>query len=598
MRKTTVFVFGLLFVIVFSSTASAIIDYVDSPTPSDTETGISYADNVSTCVDITVPGQSCTADMYFYENSSGSWVEYGQSWYDRDWNYRKSFTINHTFVDGSLSGFPFLVDLVEDSDLVTYAQADFDDVVFVDSDNNLLPFEFDCFNASTGNLTAWVNISSVSGSVDTVFYMYYGNPSVSSMANPAGTWDSNFVGVWHMNKDNATHTWDSTSNDNDGEFVGTVTETSGVVGNSLYLSDIPEIHIPNDASLEITDEIFMEGFLTHRKDTESFSYFWDIQNNGPLSGWYCFYRWDSNFLQASYYNDSGDNGYMRDYPGLTVNHTYYTIFDWKADGYTHFYLDGVVTDNESSDFSTIGWGAHPDFKLRGNYVDYDELRMSKTIRSSAWVNLTFDTCNQTTGLLTTGKQEIDDGTVTDTYCADFSVNCGTTYYWSVNTIFNCSGSIWWENHTYSFTTSDCPVSHINPVNNSCCNCPCCISICAKMSNLTSDTIKFAFQSNYTGIWSSLEDERIAPANATYCLCVPEFVWYNYTYYWRVVYNVGDGAEYSDIYSFTTEESIDDCPCGETGNTGSMVEYFDYGILGLIGILGLLSVLFIVDKRRK
>jgi len=183
-----------------------------------------------------------------------------------------------------------------------------------------------------------------------------------------------------------------------------------------------------------------------------------------------------------------------------------------------------------------------------------------------------------------------------TYCGNLSVVCGASYYWLVATLFNCSGSLWWENHTYSFFTSDCPVSHISPSNNSVDNCPCCLAICAKMSNLTGDAVKFAFQSNYSGSWSNLEDERVVPSNTTYCICVPEFVWFNYTYYWRVVYNVGDGAEYSDVFSLVTAENVSDCPCGES-DSGYVEVYDGYSMIGFVGVIGILGLLFAGFKRR-
>jgi len=181
------------------------------------------------------------------------------------------------------------------------------------------------------------------------------------------------------------------------------------------------------------------------------------------------------------------------------------------------------------------------------------------------------------------------------YCGNFSVLCGTTYYWKVASLIDCGQGTWWENHTYSFTTADCSVSHVTPSNNSINNCPCCLAICVKMSNLSGDTIKFAFQSNYTGSWTALEDDRVVPANETYCICVPEFVWFNYTYYWRVIYHDNNGVNYSDVYHFTTADNIADCPCG-TGNNSDMVTYPDFGILGLIGILGLVGLIIIKNRR--
>jgi len=185
-----------------------------------------------------------------------------------------------------------------------------------------------------------------------------------------------------------------------------------------------------------------------------------------------------------------------------------------------------------------------------------------------------------------------------TYCGNFSVECGTSYWWSVNTSFNCSGSIWWENHTYSFTTVDCYVSHVSPVNGSTTDCPCCMSLCAKFTNLTGDFVKFAFQSNYTGVWSNLEDSRVAPANTTYCLCVPEFVWYDYTYYWRIVY-YDDGASISDVYHFTTESDVDNCPCGLQDTTSDAIVYYKYyDVFGLLALLLIASFISIWYLRRK
>lgn len=185
-----------------------------------------------------------------------------------------------------------------------------------------------------------------------------------------------------------------------------------------------------------------------------------------------------------------------------------------------------------------------------------------------------------------------------TYCGDLSVECGTTYHWKVGGYINCSGSTWWENHTYSFTTTDCPISHVSPVNGSSNHCPCCLAICAKFTNISGDTMKIVFQSNYSGSWQDLEDKRVVDANRTYCLCVPEFVWYNYTYYWRVGYADDTGTNYSDVFHFTTEEDIENCPCGESSGGCRGEVYNNDSFLGIIGIFGLLGVLSLIVRRKR
>jgi len=191
--------------------------------------------------------------------------------------------------------------------------------------------------------------------------------------------------------------------------------------------------------------------------------------------------------------------------------------------------------------------------------------------------------------------------VKGTYCGNLSVDCGTTYYWRVAAFINCTDWGWWENHTYSFTTVDCPVSHIYPSNNSVNLCPCCLALCAKFTNLSGDTMKFTFQSNYTGSWQNLEDSRVAPANETYCICVPEIVWFNYTYYWRVIYYDDSGANSSDIFSFTTAAHVEDCPCGDKGSGIIYVEenwIFAATVSSTLCFLIAIVLIFYFTKKRR
>jgi hypothetical protein len=101
--------------------------------------------------------------------------------FDEGWQYRKKVTIDHDLVDGNLASFPVLVSTT-DSDLRDKAQNDGDDILFMDGPGvaNRLYHEVEFFDGSNGELVAWVNVPSLSSSVDTVLYMYYGNPSSSS----------------------------------------------------------------------------------------------------------------------------------------------------------------------------------------------------------------------------------------------------------------------------------------------------------------------------------------------------------------------------------------------------------------------------------
>ena len=66
--------------------------------------------------------------------------------------------------------------------------------------------------------TAWVKIPTIDDTTDTEFFMYYGNPSAANQEDIAGgVWDSNYVGVWHLNNNDFL---DSTSNNIHGTNSG------------------------------------------------------------------------------------------------------------------------------------------------------------------------------------------------------------------------------------------------------------------------------------------------------------------------------------------------------------------------------------------
>ena len=133
-----------------------------------------------------------------------------------NFKYYKEITIASSKVIGSgvHSNFPLLVNIT-DQDLHDDVQADGDDIAFANEtdwlDHEIELFDQD-YSGTHAHLVAWVNVPSLSTSIDTKIHMYYGNSTMQSQENPSGVWKSNYKGVWHLN----TTLLDSTSNDNDG----------------------------------------------------------------------------------------------------------------------------------------------------------------------------------------------------------------------------------------------------------------------------------------------------------------------------------------------------------------------------------------------
>src|SRR6185369_13145096 len=147
------------------------------------------------------------------------------NWYSAAWSNRKPIRISRTGVVGgaNLTNFPVLVSLT-DGNLQTTAKADGSDILFTASDG-LTKLNHEVEQYAGGTLAAWVNVPVVSASADTTIYLYYGNPAAANGQNPAGVWDTDFKGVYHL--DGVT---DSTGNANHGVNSGATTVV-GKIGN-------------------------------------------------------------------------------------------------------------------------------------------------------------------------------------------------------------------------------------------------------------------------------------------------------------------------------------------------------------------------------
>lgn len=112
-------------------------------------------------------------------------------------------------LSSNLTNFPVEVSFTDTGLSGANTQSSGNDILFTDSTGEtLLPFEIENFTNASGALTAWVNISSLSSSADTIIYMYYGNPSTASKANATGTWPTSsgpdYGAVYHMQQNPGT----------------------------------------------------------------------------------------------------------------------------------------------------------------------------------------------------------------------------------------------------------------------------------------------------------------------------------------------------------------------------------------------------------
>jgi len=123
--------------------------------------------------------------------------------------YYRAITIDHTKVPNTdQTSFPVLFSGTYSPYLKTVANggkvqnASGYDITFTSdaAGTHLLPFERENYNATTGEIEAWVQIPTVSHTTDTVIYLQYDNVAITTdKSNTTGTWDANYKAVYHFN---------------------------------------------------------------------------------------------------------------------------------------------------------------------------------------------------------------------------------------------------------------------------------------------------------------------------------------------------------------------------------------------------------------
>lgn len=204
-----------------------------------------------------------------------------------------SITIDNTQVSGSanLTNFPVLVSGTYDGtggepDLRTAANGGNiqntasggssgsytvpADLVFSPNTDGSSPYDFEIeyYDATTGEIVAWVEVSTVTYDSDTVFYVVYGDASVNtSQENVNGTWEINYKAVYHLNG-----TLDSTSNANT-LTDATTADAAGRMGRArdFTASESDTMYRDNDSDFEASGTTAWEMSVWFRFETFSSS---------------------------------------------------------------------------------------------------------------------------------------------------------------------------------------------------------------------------------------------------------------------------------------------------------------------------------------
>lgn len=329
-------------------------------------------------------------------------------WLSPDWPYRKKITIIYNKVSADLQNFPVLVSINNDTDLASKARQDGGDIVFADASNNRLNFETELFNSTIGSLIAWVNVPQLSSTTNTIIYMYYGNSSIQNQQNPTAVWDSNYVMVQHLKEMQGTR-YDSTSNHNDGMPIGLLNQsTYGKIDGAIDFSGVNgSLGVQNSPSLNITGQVTVEGWFNSKQGLASKPNAWygGMQKSGAYElswqGWSDGWTFQIFENGTRYYVDS-INAYM------LQGDWHYVVGAY--DGQTlRVFIDGqsVVSKIVGSRTVTTNNNTYQIGICESKYWNgtIDEVRISNTYRSAAWIQTNYNNQKDPAAFLAIGGEE-------------------------------------------------------------------------------------------------------------------------------------------------------------------------------------------------
>jgi hypothetical protein len=354
-------------------------------------------------------------------------AESAAPWYNADWQYRKHLRIDSSRVAGNLSNFPVLInttdaDWAEDSQATPghVAQTDGGDILFTDSDGTKLDHEIETYNPVTGELVTWVKVPTLSGSTDTVLYIYYGNTSLaeaSNQWNATGVWTNNFREVFHLDEPSGTLN-DSSASGYTGTAGGSVAQgVSGKISKAVEFDGSLNSHVTlSDGSMAADQTWTLSAWV--RADTIAGE--WDaIFHKGRDSNddWQGLWINGSNRLSLGW--EAAGGGGNVDGSVLSAGQWYYVTGTYDGTNrrlYLNGALDGGPSPSGPHDTSIDEGTQIGEDYPNGSALDgiVDEVRISTIARPVEWITTEYNNQRAPAAFYTVGIEETD-GTDADPF---------------------------------------------------------------------------------------------------------------------------------------------------------------------------------------
>jgi PKD repeat protein len=387
-------------------------------------------------------------------------------WWNTNWMYRKQITIDHNQVAGNLVNFPVLVITTMDTSKV---QTNGNDIVFTDNDGTRLNHEIESYSSTTGKLVAWLQVTSLSNTLDTILYMYYGNPTCGNQQNKYGVWTGDYSYVYHMKDNSATTVCDSTSHQYNSIKLGPgqPSETNGKIGTGenfvqstsdyLNLGDKDDFTFTNEAQtadLPFSVSVWIKMNPSTFQPSYSLIFGKDVSGSSEYHFYYYHYpSQGSSNIALVLLTNTGAFLVGKVMKTLSLNVWYYLTVTYDGGVSTprengvKIYINGTSQTMVASHSGTYDHMRNTDSNLFIGKYDWsppwtfngvlDEVETLKNVElSSEWISTSYNNQNNPSTFMNIGEEETFTLPPNQPPIAD----AGGTYHANVNDLNTFDGS--------------------------------------------------------------------------------------------------------------------------------------------------------------
>jgi len=320
-------------------------------------------------------------------------------------------------VSETVYDFPILVRLNSSNFTFSEAMSNGEDIRFTKADGTTaLNYEIERWDAINRVADIWVKVDTVRGNDSAQYFiMHWGKSGAMSLSNSAGVFSTtdHFQGVWHLNQEPISSIIDATGNGNNGTSQGGMTASNSigaVIGKGLLFDGTDDYcNFTNDISLQITGEVTISAWVKSRENDVQMGIGGKISVN-PYNG-FGIHKYNNNYFQFQTGNGLTDEKLSSNDSYTDTNWHY--IVGVRRGSTNYLYVDGI----QQAAIGTLSFTDNGRAAFVGkHYANYngrfwngaiDELRISSSGRTSAWIKLCYENqkINQTLVKIT---RDIDD----------------------------------------------------------------------------------------------------------------------------------------------------------------------------------------------